>query len=341
MESWRYRLAALALVLALLLGLVLSLWPQQSGTPASAMPAAAALSEERIAGPLTTTEPAPPAAQFATNPPSPELPALPRSLQGTEIDGAVELDAQGQLRLTLDLRRLYDQVLSTAGELDLNGIRALLSSRLDQLTTPAGKQQALATFERYLRYLQTVDANADRLSALDLKARLQALVDLRRQLLGEEMATAFFADEEAYQRYTLATQDLQQDTGLSAAEREARARELLVELPDSMRAPLLAQRQIEADLNDGARIEASSSDASERYRQRAERFGAEAAARMELLDRERAAWDTRVRAYQQERARLAGLSAEARAAALDAWLSQHFDEAEQRRIRSLESIGEL
>ena len=31
----------------------------------------------------------------------------------------------------------------------------------------------------------------------------------------------------------------------------------------------------------------------------------------------------------------------ARAAALDAWLGQHFDEAEQRRIRSLESIGEL
>ena len=33
--------------------------------------------------------------------------------------------------------------------------------------------------------------------------------------------------------------------------------------------------------------------------------------------------------------------AAARQAALDAWLQRNFDEAEQRRIRSLEGIGEI
>ena len=268
-------------------------------------------------------------------------PALPASLANTEFDGSVELDANGQLRLTPSLRRLFDYALSSIGERSIEEIRALLSAQLDTLTSSDGKRQAMAAFERYLRYLQAVDQAAATLAAMPLEQRLQAMMELRRQQLGVDMADAFFGDEEAYQRFTLDRRTLSENTALNADERAARERELVSELPESVREPYLAQLRTEADLADSAAIDTLASDPDERHRLRRERFGEEAAARMELLDRERDAWDARVTAYRAERARVQSLDATARQAALDAWLQRNFDEAEQRRIHSLEGIGEL
>ena len=92
---------------------------------------------------------------------------------------------------------------------------------------------------------------------------------------------------------------------------------------------------------DGAAIETLSTDVEERYRLRSERFGNEAAARLELLDRERAAWEQRLSAYRNERARLQTGDASSRETALNEYRLRNFSEAEQRRIRSLEDIGEL
>lgn len=271
----------------------------------------------------------------------PPVLALPASLANTEFDGSVELDANGQLRLTQSLRRLFDYALSSIGERSIEEIRALLSAQLDTLTSIDGKRQAMEAFERYLRYLQSVDQAAATLATMPLEQRLQTMVEMRRQQLGTEMADAFFGDEEAYQRFTLERRALDEDPALSADERTARERELLSELPESVREPYLSQQRTEADLSDGAAIDAFADDAAERHRLRRERFGEEAAARMELLDRERAAWDARVAAYRAERSRVQALDAAARQAALDDWLQRNFDEAEQRRIRSLEGIGEI
>ncbi len=271
----------------------------------------------------------------------PTPPDLPTSLQGTESDGGVTLDDHGRLLPDLALRRLFDHFLSSIGERSIDEIRALLAARLETITTPEGKRQALEAFERYLRYLREVDSAAARLSALPLRERLATLSDLRRQHLGAEMASAFFNDEEAYQRYTLDSRDLADDDSLSTDERDARQRDLTAALPDAIRQPLLEQQRIESDLADAQAIDTLASDADERHRLRTERYGEQAAARMELLDRERAAWDARVATYRAERARLQSLDAAARQASLDDYLQRNFDEAEQRRIRSLEGIGEL
>lgn len=290
---------------------------------------------------ITPGTPAVVATPTATSSSATPAVSVPASLADTEIDGAVELDANGKLRPSLSLRRLFDQVLSSVGELSIDQIRQLLATRLDQLTTPEGKVQALAAFERYLRYLQSVDAASARLNELPFRDRLSALNELRKQLLGTEMAGAFFADEEAYQRFTLDRRELAERNDLSAEERGARERELLQQLPESSREPFVQQLQAEADFADAQAIDTQSSDAEERYSLRSERFGEEAAGRMELLDRERQAWQQRVTAYQQERARWQSSDAEAREAALAEYLARHFSEAEQRRIRSLQDVGAL
>jgi lipase chaperone LimK len=341
--NWRRPLTLTAIVLlaSIALGWLLQ-GPDDLGAPTASTPSAPADGgRPAIADVPAMDGSAPDSVRSASDPPAIPVPSLPTSLQGTDSDGGVTLDASGRLVPDLALRRLYDHFLSSIGERSIDEIRALLAARLDTITTPEGKRQALEVFERYLRYLKEVDSAAARLSALPLRERLAMLSELRRQYLGTEMASAFFNDEEAYQRYTLDTRELAEDNALTREERAARQRDLADALPDSVRQPLLDQQRIEADLVDAQAIDTLASDASERHRLRSERFGEEAAARMELLDRERAAWDARVSAYRTERTRLQALDAAARAAALDAYLMRNFDEAEQRRIRSLEGIGEL
>jgi lipase chaperone LimK len=292
-------------------------------------------------GTLSMAAPPGPASRDQAPPMPPGGPPIPASLQGTESDGGVTLDASGRLVPDLSLRRLFDHFLSSIGERSIDEIRALLAARLDQITTPDGKRQVQEVFERYLRYLEAVDQSAARLEELPLRERLAMLRDLRRQHLGYEMAGAFFGDEEAYQQYTLDTRELADDTTLTADERAARQRELTAALPEAVRQPLLEQQRVESDLADAQAIETLASDADERHRLRVQRYGEEAAARMELLDRERAAWNARVAAYQAERSRLASLDAARRQTALDEYLSRNFSEAEQRRIRSLQDVGEL
>lgn len=334
-------LVAIALLVLAALGWLLR-GTDDAPVPATTIaPAASGGTAPATATDATTLAPATDAPRSAGETAAPGVPSLPASLQDTESDGGVTLDANGRLVPDLALRRLYDHYLSSIGERSIDEIRALLAARLDAITTPEGKRQALEVFERYLRYLREVDGAAAQLSALPLRERLEMLSDLRRQHLGTEMASAFFNDEEAYQRYTLDTRELAEDASLSSEERAARQRELAAALPDAVRLPLFEQQRVEADFADAQAIDTLASDPDERHRLRSERYGEGAAARMELLDRERAAWDARVAAYRTERARLQSLDAAARQAALDAYLSRNFSEAEQRRIRSLEGIGEL
>ncbi len=264
--------------------------------------------------------------------------AVPPSMAGAEIDGAIALDDKGDVIVDESLRRLFDHVLSSAGELSLDEIRALLASRLGELSHPRAAAQALALFERYLRYLQQAQSAAPQLSGLDLQERLNMLKDLRRSVLGVDMASAFFGREERYQEHTLAVRKL--DPSLSPAERTRREMELVDTLPLELKAPILEHRQTQADLRDAMAIDSATSSGSERFARRKERFGESAAARMELLDRERLHWQVRVTDYQRERQRLNATGAD-HSAALDQYLRARFSEAEQRRIRSLEAIGEL
>lgn len=340
------RLLLSAAIGAAVLGVLMSAWRGSSPPRGDALPASVDLPSEAPDRSRQTNpaDPTPPTQAADTSRPTAASTAtseLPGSLAGAGIDGGVNLDGNGRLIPDLALRRLFDQLLSLVGERPLDEIRALLATQLDALTTPEGKRQALAAFQRYLKYLGEVDSAAARLAELPLRERLAALSELRLQHLGSEMADAFFGDEEAYQRYTLDRRELAEDTAIGAEERAARERELLAELPPAMREPLLAQQRVEADLADAAAIDSLAADAQERFRLRRERYGEEAAARMELLDRERVAWEARLAAYRAERERVARLDAGTRGRALDEYLARHFSETEQRRIRSLQDIGEL
>jgi lipase chaperone LimK len=258
------------------------------------------------------------------------------SLRGTAVDGDVRFDASGALVLDAELRRLFDYHLSLIGELDLRGIRERLRQTLAARLDPARVEIVLAHFDRYTDYLNALPRSAVA-SESDPARRLDALRRLRRERLGEAMATGFFAEEEALAELTVRRMAIAADPTLDAArKREALAaldREAGYTARASAELPALAEM-----------IERSARTPAERDAARRAQWGDDAAQRLAALDAERADWEARVRRYAAARARIdadARLDADARARAVAALRGQLFDADEQRRIASLEAIGRL
>ena len=262
------------------------------------------------------------------------------SLRGTEVDGGVSFDANGRVVLEPGLRRLFDYYLSLIGERDPSQIRQLLADHLLGRYGAHQAQSVLAYFDRYVAYQQRL-AEAQIGGAVDPQERLAKAMALRRELLGDEMATAFFAEEEALAVLTLKRMAIASDASLTADRKSG----LLAELDRGAGHTARADADAASAVADQERrFEQTHASASERAAEREALWGKPAAERLARLDEERARWDARIEQYLFARSRIdadRSLSPAARAQALATLRARHFDAAEQRRVASLEAIGQL
>lgn len=262
------------------------------------------------------------------------------SLRGTETDGGVSLDANGNVVLDLRLRRLFDYYLSLIGERDRAQIRQLLDAYLLDRHGPQHAATVLAYFDRYAAYLQLL-ADAQLARSSDPQERLDRVSALRRQALGDAMAAAFFAEEEALAALTLKRMKIAADDRLSPE----RKSELLADLDLAAGFSARTEADTASDVADQNRsFELQRSTPQQRAAEREALWGKEAAQRLAELDASRARWDARIDAYLSARSRIDAdrtLSAAARAQAVATLRAQHFDAIEQRRIASLEAVGQL
>lgn len=270
-------------------------------------------------------------------------PPWPASLRDSEPDGAVTLDAHGRLRPSLEVRRLFDYFLSAIGELELPAIRALLLAHVRGLHGDAVAAEVLALFDRYVDYQQALAA-MHAPPGEPLRDRLARVRDLRRRLLDGATADAFFGDEERYTEYTLDRRDLLADATLDERTRQQRLDELEAGLPEAQRAQMQEANAAVLVDEQNRQFDALRLDPAQRQAEREALFGAEAAQRLAAADAEQAAWERRVAAYVQARDALhadARLDATARERAVAELRARSFDEAERRRIGSLEAIDQL
>jgi lipase chaperone LimK len=257
------------------------------------------------------------------------------SLRGSDVDGAVTIAADGRLRVDRELRRLYDYFLTRLGEQSLANIRSELGAHLAKDNPPGICAAALENFDRYVALL-------DELSRLapggDARADLRRLHAVRVARLGADVAEAWFGREERYLENTLDRQAVLADASLSTEQRQARLDALAAQLdPDerNTRAPTDAMAVAVAQTES---FDTARTSAAQRYRERAQLYGSEAAQRLARLDDERAAWNARLAAYAAQRQRLlrdGGLDPAARAQALAALLSANFDQRERLRVEAL------
>ena len=119
------------------------------------------------------------------------------SLRGADLDGAWDVDAQGRLRPTIALRRRFDQLLGLLGEATLEQIGAFIEHDVRELAGADAAQGVIDVWQRYLalqrHHFQSPVSLQDRSTWAPAFAERQ---QLRRQILGLELAQAFYADEE-------------------------------------------------------------------------------------------------------------------------------------------------
>lgn len=273
-------------------------------------------------------------------PPRGLAPSLPRSLAGTEPDGALVVDAQGRFVPGPDAIDLFDYYLSAQGEESLAQIRERVRAAIRERLSGEAADAAEALLDAYLSYREEAgDLFAGDVRSIPLERRIQRIRELRRRFFGVELARELFGAEEERWLHELERQRVALDPDLGPDERARRLAGLDQELPAEERATRDAALAALRLRRDEARLAAEGAGPEAIQALRTERFGAEAAARLAALDAEREAWKSRVERYRAERdAALAQAAPEERGAILAELRARHFSSGERVRIEALDRI---
>ena len=174
-----------------------------------------------------------------------------------------------------------------------------------------------------------------------MRQREQAVQNLRASIFSPEAHQAFFAQEEAYNQFTLQRLAIRHDQLLNEQQKAEAMDRLRATLPEDMQEMLVPQ--LRAELRQQTAALQAQGAAPEQIRQlRLQLVGAEATARLEALDQRRQQWQQRLDAYRQEKARIeanSGLSEEDRQAAIASLAEERFDERERLRLDAAEQLA--
>lgn len=175
----------------------------------------------------------------------PEKPFAP-SLEGTEIDGQLRADANGDLIVDLEVKDFFDYFLNTVGQVPpeeaLNAIQSMATNNLPE----SAAKDAMALLDSYLEYKREalalsqtrLDPNRQFDPQYQVSQLRQALADLkavRRNTMSPEAVDAFFGLEEAYGEYTVASIEIQQREDLSPEARNTLQQWQRQQLPEVIR----------------------------------------------------------------------------------------------------------
>jgi len=278
------------------------------------------------------------------------LEGLPASLRGTDVDGELEVDANGHLKITRGIRNVFDYFLSTVGEEPVETIIARIHAYIHYKLKDPAAHEADVILDGYIAYKkglaniqppQPPKAGATTIDIDAIRNQMEQVAALRTQYLAPDVIQAFFGDEDAYDRYTLARIQLMQNKALTDAQRAAQLAALEQQLPASIQESMKTVNQfqnLEAVTDDCKKRNCS---AAELRQVRESIVGPEATDRLEALDRDNAAWDQRMSSWLSQRAAILGnnsLSQSDQQQQLTDARNGLFSQQEQVRVLALERI---
>ena len=248
------------------------------------------------------------------------------TFRGASPDGRLQV-LNGALLVNRDLKRWMDFYLSSVGEFSIEEITEFMEAEMRTLPAPAD-QQALDLLYKYLAYLDDIsrydEVSGRKVNGADLNslvARVEWLEDLRRIYFTEPTITAFFADDEALDRYALEKMRIAEQGGNSDD-----MSQLEEELPLHIRIAREKARTIEISQS----LRGSIDDPQTLWEARKERFGEAAADRLAVLDDERQEWHARLVDYHDFLERNSAKQNFDELA--EAYRAEHFSVVEQKRV---------
>lgn len=263
-----------------------------------------------------------------------ENPSFAASLRGTERDGKLRIDKNGNLIIERGIRDLFDYYLTTLGENDLTAIRKQLTQLFDGELPPAAALQANELLDAYLQYRELSGDLQQQYPALDENNAFTSIADyfaqrdaLRNQLFEPDAANAFFSADQADERDAL-----------------PKLRQLMGETPDHAMADRVDAQDSYATYRATMRA-AKNTDMTtpDQDALRMRLFGREATDRLAALDLRRSDWNARLSSYREQKQQLLATATEAGIDPSDqlTQLQQsQFSEREILRVRALDEFAQ-
>jgi lipase chaperone LimK len=272
-----------------------------------------------------------------------DLPPLPRSLRGTEVDGDLLLDEARHFLPTPEALQLFDYFLSAQGEETLPVIYDRIAAEIRARLPARAAAEARRLLDDYLGYRLQAAQRLQRglRSGEPLENALKELRALRRQIFGAEVAERIFAPEEEAERNALDQRGDREDRLASSLQRQAQVfREKASGLP---REDVLGLHpQVARSLWTGLDRALEAEQTPEQIQARFGRWlTPDAIERLVALNRERVEWKRRWEEYRLERREidsLPGLDLHARRQLIEELRWQHFTPEEQARVELLDRV---
>jgi lipase chaperone LimK len=266
--------------------------------------------------------------------------AVPADVVGIyRILQSIKLDENGRVLPDQTLKEALEEGFDALGP-DLSAAAMSEQQNLIRkgLPGPVGEEAAHILGNYYQFRLAEVALNRpveNQLSAID---RHKELLQLRRNYLGEEISDKLFAVEDTQARHMFAAIAIQQNTGLTAEEKQAQ----LATLQDQLSDRQLALGQLEPTEAAAEKVRrlrekgAPNVDISaDIYSSREAILGAENARMLAAADREEAQWQSRFNGFWQARNYVtqAGLDETERERQIEQLLNQYFSAEDRERAR--------
>ncbi|WP_201510345.1 lipase secretion chaperone [Psychrobacter alimentarius] len=271
---------------------------------------------------------------------------LPRSLQGTTVDGEIIIDENKKLVVTEGLRRLFNYFLSAFGEEEESVIHERVKAYIRNHTPEPAASQAIDIFNQYVAYLKALPEIEKRYGNLQLQAtqsgkldlnvvaqRKQDVAKLRQQHFDKPTISAFFGAEEVYDNYSVEMIKINQNEQLSDTQKEVARQDYISRMPDTVtKTNIEQQANINALITRTEQMKAKGATAEELYKMRRELVGAPAAARLAQVDQEDASFDQRFTQYQTQKQLLLSQNSSNAQTQIEQIEQQLFDESERKRL---------
>lgn len=287
--------------------------------------------------------------------------ALVSSLKGIYFDRDLAVDEQGNLRISSDIKDVFDFFFSAIEEEELDVVLARIEEYLNYKLEDPALTQALKALADYVDYKAAVydleAAFSEKIASFSatgqqvslggeylslVKERSELVKQLRQEHLSVELHEAFYSEREQYDDYMLQKLQINADPALSPSQKQASLKILDSQMPRAF----IESRQSAnpVALLREATQSASESDPEALYVQRVSTVGEPVAQRLSELDAERAKWTSRYNDYSVKRDAIignTGLDKESQLNEINVLRQQLFSETEQVRVASLDQINNV
>ncbi|MDF1780552.1 MAG: lipase secretion chaperone [Alcanivoracaceae bacterium] len=262
------------------------------------------------------------------------------SLDGTEAPGTLQLDRQGKLIIDSSTKDILDYFLSLSGEMPNDRIHKIIFSWAHNTASLSAANELMDILERYQTYQQTFASGDYAASDLaDISQKMAARRAMRDEIMGTRISTDMFANDDAYDEYSMARLTIMQSTRNDADKQKALGI-LSASLSPEIAREIHQQHSLRTLPEVEETMKASGDTDAEIYTYRQQEFGAAAAQRLESLDQQRSQWQQRYQTYKERKEQItrSGLAAEDQQSEITKLREEMFDQTEQLRISAMERI---